>query len=295
MSGPHSSDNASAPEHLLDSASLISKKWNPVIVRCLSDSGGLGYSDIERRLDGVSPKVLTDALEELQEHRVIDRTELSQSPLRVEYTLTDRGDELATIVDSLANWGKTHLTGPEQVVLVADDDDRFLLMHETWLEDDYTVRVAGDGEQALRQLDTDVGVVLLDRRMPGLSGEEVLDWIRSQRYNIRVVMITAEDPSSDLLDLPFDEYLTKPVFEDEVRSVVADLFERREVSSQLQSYLGVRPKLALLEAETPPGALEASEEYERLRESLDQFDVTEDEVEAAAPEMLASIAERRSP
>lgn len=295
MSGPHSFDGASAPEHLLDSVSLVSKKWHPAIVRCLSDSGGLGYSAIEGRLDGVSPKVLTDALDELQEHKVIDRTELSQSPLRVEYTLTDRGEELATIIDSLAKWGKTHLTGPEKVVLVADDDDRFLLMHETWLEDEYTVRTAGDGEQALRQLDTDVGVVVLDRRMPGLSGEEVLDWIRSQRYNIRVVMVTAEEPSSDILALPFDEYLTKPVFEDDVRAVVADLFERQEVSDRVQNYLAVRSKMALLEAETPPGTLETSEEYERLHDLLDEFDVTEKDVEDAEPDLLASIAERRRP
>lgn len=296
MSGPHSGDNSSVPEHLRDSVSLISRKWHPSIIRFLSGSDGAGYSDIEGQLDGVSSKVLTDALEDLQEHDVIDRTETSQSPLRVNYSLTERGEELAEIIDSLAAWGETHLTDPEpeRVVLVADDDERFLVMHETWLKDEYTVRTASDGEQALRRLDTDVGVVVLDRRMPGLSGEEVLNWIRSQRYDIRVVMVTAEEPDSDVLEMPFDEYLEKPVYESEMRTVVADLFERREYSPRVQGYLGLRSKLALLKAETAPGGLETTDEIESLKDRIAEFDVTPEEVADAAPELLESIAERRN-
>ncbi|MEF8784593.1 MAG: winged helix-turn-helix transcriptional regulator [Haloarculaceae archaeon] len=291
MSNRHSSDESSAPEYLLDSVSLLSKKWHPAVVRCLADSDGLGYSDIERQLDGVSAKVLTDALEELQDYEIIKREEISQSPLRVNYTLTERGRELNAIIGSLADWGETYLTAPEteQVVLVADDDKRFLMMHESWLEDNYTVRTASDGEEALRSLDTDVGVVVLDRRMPGLSGEEVLDWIRSQRYDIRVVMVTAEEPDLDVLEMDFDEYLTKPVFEDGLQEVVADLFERREYGSQIQEYLALRSKLTLLEAEHSPQTLEESEEYQRLQDRLDDLDATGEDIEAAGPEMLERI------
>lgn len=295
MSGPHSSGDPGVPEYLLDSVSLISKKWHPAIVRYLSQSEGMGYSEIERQLDGVSPKVLTDALAELQEHEVIDRTEISQSPLRVNYTLTERGAELASIIDSLASWGESHFaeSESEQVVLVVDDDDRFLLMHETWLQSEYTVRTADDGEEALKKLDTDVDVVVLDRRMPGLTGEEVLEWIRSQQYDIRVVMVTAEEPGQEIFEMPFDEYLTKPVYEDDIRSVVTDLFERREYSARLQEYLALRSKLALIEAEGLPGALETAEEYERLKDRIETLDVTSDEVADAPAEILEFITERR--
>jgi DNA-binding HxlR family transcriptional regulator/DNA-binding response OmpR family regulator len=291
MSNRHSHDEPSAPEYLLDSVSLLSKKWHPAVVRCLADSGGLGYSDLEDQLDGVSAKVLTDALEELQEYDIIEREELSQSPLRVNYTLTERGQELDAIIGSLADWGETYLTTPEteQVVLVADDDKRFLTMHEAWLEDGYTVRTASDGEEALGSLDTDVGVVVLDRRMPGLSGEQVLDWIRTQGYDIRVVMVTAEEPNLDVLDMNFDEYLTKPVLKDELRDVVTDLFERREYGSQIQEYLALRSKQALLEAERSPQTLEESEEYQRLQDRVEDLDATSGDIEAADPETLERI------
>ena len=223
------------PDSLLDSVSLLSKKWHPAIVRSLSVSDGLGFSDLETRLDGISAKVLTDALSELQEYAIIERREISQSPLRVSYTLTERGEELDDVIESLVDWSETHLAEPdtEQVVLVADDHEPVSTMHTTWLTDEYTVRTASDGEETLRQLDTDVGVVVLDRRMPGLSGSEVLDWIRSQRYDIRVVIVTSEDVDLDVMDMGFDEYLMKPVRQDELRAVVADLFERREYSTEL--------------------------------------------------------------
>jgi DNA-binding HxlR family transcriptional regulator/DNA-binding response OmpR family regulator len=267
-------DNALLPEYLEQSVSLLSKKWHPAIIRCLATSDGLGYSDLEDQLDGISAKVLTDALSELQEHDIIDRTEVSQQPLRVEYTLTDRGEELEGVIQSLADWGETHLDNDEQerVILVADDDTRVITMHETWLEDEYTVRTARDGKETLDQLDTDVDVVVLDRRMPGLTGDEVLDWIRSQRYDARVVMATAEDPEVEILEMGFDEYLTKPVLKDELQSVVATLIERAEYDEQVRELLALRSKLALLEAEVPGDELAADDAYTRYQKRLETLE-----------------------
>jgi DNA-binding HxlR family transcriptional regulator/DNA-binding response OmpR family regulator len=288
----HSPNEPRIPDHLLESVSLLSKKWHPAVIRCLFEDDGLGFSDLEQRLDGVSAKVLNDALAELQEYQIIERREISQSPLRVNYTLTDRGRELHSIIGSLADWGETHLAEPEteQIVLVADDNERISTMHSAWLEDEYTVRTAHNGEEALRRLDTGVGVVVLDRRMPGLSGGEVLDWIRSQKYDIRVVVVTSEAPTPDILDMAFDEYLTKPVMEDELKDVVADLFERREYSTQLQEYLALRSKQAILEATNSRETLEATEGYEQLQDRIDALEVTSADIADAEPETLERIS-----
>jgi len=290
MSDSHIHETPLVPDSLLDSVSLLSKKWHPAIIRCLSDDGH-GFSELERRLDGVSAKVLTDALAELQEYGIVERTEISQRPLRVDYTLTERGEELDAVIESLADWGETHLAEPEpeQVVLVADDNKRVNTMHTAWLDDEYTVRTAKDGEETLRSLDTDVGVVVLDRRMPGLSGGEVLDWIRSQRYDIRVVVVTSEDVDLDILDLGFDEYLTKPVRKAELRAVVADLFERRAYSAHLREYLALRSKLGLLRAEYPDDTLASHEPYQRLQDRLDDLEPTDEEIEAIDTETLARV------
>ncbi len=292
MTDSHTRETPVVPDSLFDSVSLLSKKWHPAIVRRLSSTDGQGFSDLERRLDGVSAKVLTDALAELQEYGIIERREISQSPLRVNYTLTERGQELDAVIESLADWGEAHLAEPEteQVVLVADDNDRVNTMHTAWLEADYTVRTASDGEAALQNLDTDVGVVVLDRRMPGLSGSEVLDWIRSQQYDIRVVMVTSKDVDIDLLDMEFDKYLTKPVRRDELRSAVADLFERRAYSADLQEYLGLRSKLGLLRAEYPDSTLETHELYQRLRSRLDELEASDGTFESVDAETLERTA-----
>jgi len=279
------------PDSLLDSVSLLSKKWHPAIVRSLSGSDGLGFSDLETRLDGISAKVLTDALSELQEYAIIERREISQSPLRVSYTLTERGEELDDVIESLVDWSETHLAEPdtEQVVLVADDHEPVSTMHTTWLTDEYTVRTASDGEETLRQLDTDVGVVVLDRRMPGLSGSEVLDWIRSQRYDIRVVIVTSEDVDLDVMDMGFDEYLMKPVRQDELRAVVADLFERREYSTELQTYLALQSKLALLRAEYPEETLDTNEEFQQLQTRLTDVELSDDERAEIDPATIEQV------
>jgi len=292
MSDSHTGETPVVPDSLLDSVSILSKKWHPAVVRCLSGEAGLGFSELERRLGGISAKVLTDALTELQGYEIIDRREISQSPLRVNYALTDRGQELDRVIESLADWGEAHLAEPEteQVVLVADDNERVNTMHTAWLEADYTVWTASDGEEALRTLDTDVGVVVLDRRMPGLSGGEVLEWIRSQRYDIRVVVVTSEDVDLDLLDMAFDKYLTKPVRQDELRAVVADLFERQTYSTQLQEYLGLRSKLGLLRAEYPDEALETHDLYHRLRSRLDELEPTDETFDEIDGETLERAA-----
>ena len=285
-------DISELPEHLLESVSLLSKKWHPAVIRCLSGADGLGFSDLEERLADISAKVLNDALAELQEYQIIERREITQSPLRVSYTLTERGEELDAIIGSLADWGETHLAKPEteQVVLVADDNDRISTMHTAWLEDEYTVRTARDGEEALRHLDTDIGVVVLDRRMPGLSGGEVLDWIRSQRYDIRVVMVTSEEPTPDVLDMAFDEYLTKPVLKGELKAAVADLFERREYSAQLQEYLSLRSKQAIFEVMNSSDTHAETAEYEQLQNRIEALEVTSDDIADAEPETLERIS-----
>lgn len=292
MADSGSPQDAVLPGYLLDSVSLLSKKWHPAIVRCLSGTDGAGFSDIEDRLDGISAKVLTDALSELQEYEIIERREVNQSPLRVSYTLTERGEELNDVIASLADWGETHLmeSATEQVVLIAEDNPRVKTMYSTWLEDEYTVRTASDGEETLRNLDSDVGVVVLDRRMPGPSGDEILDWIRSQQYDIRVVMSTSSDVDLDLLELAFDEYLTKPVQKQTLFSTVAALFERREYDAQLQEYLALRSKLALLQVEYTAETLEANEEYRRLRTRLDELEPTSDEIANADPKTFERVA-----
>ena len=110
--------------------------------------------------------------------------------------------------------------GERPTVLVVDDDRALADTCEYWLREEYDVRVAYGGRQALEQVDDDVDVVLLDRRMPDISGDDVLDEIDARGLDCRVAMMTAVAPDTDIVEMPFDEYLVKPVDEESVTETV---------------------------------------------------------------------------
>ena len=155
------------------------------------------------------------------------------------------------------------------VVLIVEDEPDVAETYRLWLEDDYEVRVGADGDEGLERLDEAVDVVLLDRRMPGLSGDQVLERIRDGDLDCRVAMVTAVEPDFDILEMGFDAYLTKPVKSEQLAETVENLIERSEYDSLLQEYYGLVEKQATLEATKSRGELEESEEYEALKRDID--------------------------
>jgi DNA-binding HxlR family transcriptional regulator len=93
-------------------ATLIGKKWHPVIIHRLLEHGPLGFNALKTEVDGISSKVLSDSLSDLEESQLVDRTIVSEKPFRVEYSLTERGSALEPIVDAMAEWGQTYLREP---------------------------------------------------------------------------------------------------------------------------------------------------------------------------------------
>ena len=93
---------------LAESAAVLGRKWHPVILRLLLDDGPSGFADLEADL-GVSRKVLSESLADLQEKGVVARTVVAREPTRVEYSLTDRGRALEDAVDELDRWGREYL------------------------------------------------------------------------------------------------------------------------------------------------------------------------------------------
>ena len=235
MSDSGSLAPAGASTAFQEAAALLAEPWPPVVLRQLADSDGLNFATLAAEL-AVDEETLGETLSTLEATDCLEQVEISQHPPEFAYVLTDRGAELEAICRQLADWVDT-APEEERIVVVADDDRRVATMHTAWLSDSYAVRTAHDGEETIEELGPEVDVLVLDRRMPRKSGDAVLAWLREQGYDTRVVMITAEEPSEDLFDLDFDEYLTKPVSEAEFKSVVADLIERSEYDSQLQAYL----------------------------------------------------------
>lgn len=94
-------------------ATLIGRKWHPVIVHRLLEKDALGFNALKTEVDGISSKVLSDTLDDLETKAIVDREIVSEKPVRVEYTLTEFGASLEPVIYAMADWGMEHLTAPE--------------------------------------------------------------------------------------------------------------------------------------------------------------------------------------
>jgi DNA-binding response OmpR family regulator len=156
----------------------------------------------------------------------------------------------------------------EPTVLLVDDEPQLLEVYELWLSGSYEVRTAGGGREALEAIDHSVEVVFLDRRMPAMSGDEVLGEFRARGYDCQVAMLTAVDPEGDIVDMPFDDYLTKPVERAELDAVIETLLARSDYDDRSQELFTLASKRAALEA-SPDVDHTTSEEYRELTERIE--------------------------
>ncbi|PSP68683.1 DNA-binding protein [Halobacteriales archaeon QH_8_67_27] len=165
------------------------------------------------------------------------------------------------------------MTGSEMpVVLIVEDEPDVAETYNLWLADEYEVRMAQSGDEGLAELDETVDVVLLDRMMPGLSGDEVLERIRERGLDCRVAMVTAVEPDFDILEMGFDAYLCKPIRSEQLHETVENLLKRSQYHDLLQEYYSLVEKQATLEATKSTAELADNEAYVDLRNRVDDLE-----------------------
>lgn len=87
--------------------SLMADKWKFLIIRDLL-TGTKRFGELQRSIGGVSQKVLTNNLRQMEKSGLISRKVYAEVPPRVEYSLTDLGKSLKPILDSMVNWGEDY-------------------------------------------------------------------------------------------------------------------------------------------------------------------------------------------
>ena len=150
-------------------------------------------------------------------------------------------------------------------VLVVDDEAEVADVYALRLREVFDVETAYGGQEALDTVDESFDVVLLDRRMPSVSGDEVLERIRERGLDCRVIMITAVDPDFDIVDMSFDDYLCKPVRKADLVGAIEQQLTASRYDERLTEYIEVSSKVALLEAQKSERELEDSEEFDRVQ------------------------------
>ena len=156
-------------------------------------------------------------------------------------------------------------------VLVVDDEPDVADAYAAQLETEFIVSTAYSGQEALDKIDASVDVVLLDRRMPGISGDEVLEKIRERDLNCRVAMVTAVDPDFDIIDMPFDDYIIKPVSRDDLFETIDRLLTTSEYEESLRRYYALAAKHATLLSNKPESELSESEKFQQLETEMEDI------------------------
>src|ERR1700751_6293396 len=85
-------------------AEIIGAKWTALLVHDLSE-GPRRFSELEHSCAGISPRSLAERLRALEDEGIVERRSYPESPPRVEYELTDRGQALLPIIDAMREFG----------------------------------------------------------------------------------------------------------------------------------------------------------------------------------------------
>jgi DNA-binding HxlR family transcriptional regulator len=83
---------------------LIGGKWKIIILYQLDRHGTLRYSELKKFIDGITGTMLSQSLKELERDNLITRKQYNEKPLRVEYSIEPKSEELLHIIHQLHNW-----------------------------------------------------------------------------------------------------------------------------------------------------------------------------------------------
>jgi len=156
----------------------------------------------------------------------------------------------------------------EPTVLVVDDEAAFAESAALWLEDDYDVRVATDGNEAVETYTGEVDAVLMDRRMPEMTGDEALEEIAEQAGRTGVAVMSAVEPDFDILEMEFDEYLRKPVRKQDVLETTEKLVRRAHYPEELREIFALAATIEALGERYSRQQLEADDRHQELVDEL---------------------------
>jgi DNA-binding response OmpR family regulator len=163
-------------------------------------------------------------------------------------------------------------------ILVVDDEPEVADAYALRLRMEYDdVRTAYGGQEAIDAVGEDVDLILLDRRMPEVSGDDVLNAVRDRGLDCRVIMVTAVTPDFDLIEMPFDDYLCKPVDKEDLFDAIEQQLQATEYDDRMSEFFSVTSKISVLEVEKTDAQLQDSEEYQELKRRRDELQAEMDE------------------
>ncbi len=259
-----SDENDSQEDTLSVTLSLVSRKWTPQVVMALHDENSLGFSELESAIPEVSSKVLTQRLETLGDVGVVDRTVVSESPLRVEYSLSEAGKELEKLFESLESWGECHLAADVPEIVVADEDRRLTGLFQRWFEPTFVVHRAHDREELLAAVDEGTAIVLYDSHLPGSARVDIPALVGNVTETCRLVALLTGRIDLGLLEYNCDAAIRKPATKGAVSEVIETQLERYGEEPVEREFHALLEKREALTSNVSAAVLTESDRYADL-------------------------------
>lgn len=97
-----------------DALGILVGKWKPIILLNLMKEGTQRFSELQRNLPGITQKMLTKQLRELEDEDIIKRVVYPQVPPKVEYSITEYGKTIEPILADMHEWGMKHTQHKQQ-------------------------------------------------------------------------------------------------------------------------------------------------------------------------------------
>jgi DNA-binding response OmpR family regulator len=277
--------------HIQAATEVFSYKWHPAIVYTVYGLQGAGYSEIEAKLDGISSKVLSDGLSDLCERSILSTKETVEGSGRVVYELTDKGRSLIPVLRVLGSWKKRYEeTRPS--VLIVEDERMVADVISEYFSRSYDVHHFRTGEQVLERYTDDTDLLIVDRKLEGMSGDDVVDRIRKQYGQELILCVSGVEPDDDISDLEVDDYMHKPVEEDEMKTRLELLMSRAELGSAVRKYLSLRSKQIAL-TDTHGNAAKRMKGYKDCTERIKELNLPSEQKRSLEPLLPSSADESR--
>ncbi|MFB6185572.1 MAG: response regulator transcription factor [Halobacteriaceae archaeon] len=134
-------------------------------------------------------------------------------------------------------------------VLIVEDDDELANLYKDWLPNEFSAGVVNTGTQFREKIDDTIDVILMDRRLPDMTGDKLVSNVRSSDITCSVVMVSSVSPDGDIIGVDIDDYVTKPVSQEKLLRVLKKVFNRHQYNRQLQFYVALLTKRVRLDAE----------------------------------------------
>lgn len=260
---------------------VLSYKWHPEIIYTVHKLDSAGYAEVEAALDGISSKMLSDGLSDLSERDILETAETVGGSGRTVYVLTDRGRALVPALEVLDAWNRRYERDRSSVLIVEDERMVANILAECF-SDSYDVEYVRTGEGAVEAYTGDINLVVIDRKLEGMSGDEVADRIRAEHEQQLVLCVSGVEPGDDIFALAVDDYIHKPVEEEEMRTRLELLLNRAHLNATARAYLSLRSKqIALIDMHGK--AATKIDGYQNCAARIEELDLSTDQKRTLEP------------